>query len=131
MSLKRHQIPIEMDFKKFHCHKCGNLLLKSPKTRRIYPGNADYKKYRKFGNTYYSGDIELTEYDFRCSSCHNIISFKEQCIYAEIQKLLNKKELTKIEMSKYIEFAKQKINNRTNNFVHHYLFCNLFSVKIK
>ena len=46
MSVKRYEAPIEMDFKKFYCHKCGELLLKSPKTRRIYPGDADYRKYR-------------------------------------------------------------------------------------
>ncbi len=101
-----------MDFKKFYCHKCGGLLLKSPKTRKIRPGDTDYNKYRAFGHTFYSGDLELTQYDFRCSKCHNIITFKEQTVLNEIQKSIEKKILTKDEIADNIESATEKVNKR-------------------
>ena len=86
MNNKSISIPTGMVTKKFYCHECGERLVKNPKVRTIKPGDPDYKKHSRIGRTRIIGDIELTEYDFKCPSCEKLISYDEQCVIGEIQK---------------------------------------------
>ena len=40
------------------------------------------------------GDIEVTEYDFQCPACKNVIEYDEQCVVRKIQKQLRKNILS-------------------------------------
>lgn len=99
MKNKSFSIPIGMVIKKFYCHKCGERLTKRANTRTVKPGESDYKKYNKISRrTYMIGDVEVTEYDFQCPSCGNIIGYDEQCLVRKIQKRLRKNILSKDEI---------------------------------
>lgn len=81
--------------KKFYCHKCGERLSKHPKTRIVKPGDSDYRKHNRINHrTHMIGDVEVTEYDFQCPACENIIEYDEQCVVRKIQKQLRKNVLS-------------------------------------
>lgn len=94
MKSRTVSIPLAMLTKKFYCHKCGERLSKHPHTRTVRPGDPDYRKHSKIGRMHMIGDIELTEYDFRCPSCENIITYDEQRVVRKIQKQLHKNTLS-------------------------------------
>ena len=95
MKNKSVSIPMGMVTKKFYCHKCGELLGKHPKTRTLSPGDPDYRKHNRINRkTHIIGDIEVTEYDFQCPACKNVIEYDEQCVVRKIQKQLRKNILS-------------------------------------
>ena len=95
MKNKSVSIPMGMVTKKFYCHKCGELLGKHPKTRILSPGDPDYRKHNRINRkTHIIGDIEVTEYDFQCPACKNVIEYDEQCVVRKIQKQLRKNILS-------------------------------------
>jgi len=95
MKNKSVSIPMAMVTKKFYCHKCGERLSKHPKTRTVKPGNPDYRKHNSINHrTHMIGDVEVTEYDFQCSACGNVIEYDEQCVIGKIQKQLRKNILS-------------------------------------
>ncbi len=92
-------IPMGMVTKKFYCHKCGERLGKHSKTRTLSPGDPDYRKHNRINHrTHMIGDVEVTEYDFECPSCGNIIEYDEQCVIKKIQKQLHKSTLSEEEI---------------------------------
>ncbi|MBQ8849000.1 MAG: hypothetical protein IJ011_01550 [Clostridia bacterium] len=95
---KSSSIPMAMALKKYYCHECGEMLVKTPRTRVIRRGDPDYRKHNRVGNKHISGDVELTEYDLKCPSCDRIVDFDEQCVIDEIQKRLGKRELSQTEI---------------------------------
>ena len=97
MKNKKASISTGMLTKKFYCHKCGGSLNKYARTRIIKPGDPDYREHSRIGRTRFVGDIELTEYDFKCSSCENIIGYDDQCVISEIQKQFHKNTLSEEE----------------------------------
>ena len=95
MKNKSVSIPMAMVTKKFYCHKCGERLGKHPKTRTLSPGDPDYRKHNRINHkTHMIGDIEVTEYDFQCPACKNVIEYDEQCVVRKIQKQLRKNILS-------------------------------------
>lgn len=95
MKNKSVSIPMAMVTKKFYCHKCGERLSKHPKTRTVKRGDPDYRKYNRINHkTHLIGDVEVTEYDFQCSACGNVIEYDEQCVIEKIQKQLRKNILS-------------------------------------
>ena len=46
----------------------------------------DPKFWKKTGSTVFSGDLELTEYDFHCAGCDQTVTYDQQCAYEQIQK---------------------------------------------
>ena len=115
MSNKAVSVPIGMLLKKFYCHKCGEHLKKCSKTRTVTPGDPDYREHSSINRTHMVGDIELTEYDFECPVCGNIVDYEEQRIIGKIQKRLGKKLLSEDEISdnrvnvKYKTYRNEKI----------------------
>ena len=98
MKNKSVSIPIGMVTKKFYCHKCGERLCKYPNTRTVKPGDPDYRKHSKINHLHMVGDVEVTEYDFRCPACENIIEYDEQRVVGKIQKQLSKNILSDEEL---------------------------------
>ena len=95
MKNKSFSISMGMVTKKFYCHKCGERLGKHPKTRTLSPGDPDYRKHNRINHkTHMIGDVEVTEYDFQCSACGNVIEYDEQCVIGKIQKQLRKNILS-------------------------------------
>lgn len=80
-------VPGGMVFKKHYCHKCGERLQKNPNKRLVSRNDPDYGSYR-IGRFYSTGDIEVTEYNFLCPNCGNIIEYDEQVVIGKIQKKL-------------------------------------------
>ena len=108
MKNKSVSIPMGMVTKKFYCHKCGEKLQKFAKTRTVKPGDPDYKEHSRFNHrTHMIGDVEVTEYDFKCPACHNMITYDEQQTMALIQKKLSKNTLSEDDIENNIyEIAK-------------------------
>ena len=98
MKNKSVSIPMGMVTKKFYCHKCGERLGKHPKTRTLSPGDPDYRKYNRINHKHRIGDIEVTDYDFQCPACKNVIEYDEQCVVRKIQKQLRKNILSNEEV---------------------------------
>ena len=115
MKNKSTSIPVAMLTKKFYCHKCGERLRRNPKTRIVKRGDPDYNKYA-VDEIHPSGDIEVTEYNFQCPSCGNIIEYGEQCVIATIQKLLDKNVLSAGEISDHKANAKEQIDKKAKIF---------------
>ena len=120
MKNKSSSIPVAMVMRKFYCHHCGERLERSPRKRVIRRGDPDYKKHSRIGHTRMIGDIELTEYDFKCPNCDKIIGFDEQRVIEKIQKHAGKCTLSQAEVDENIENAKavlEKEKKRTNIIV--------------
>ena len=102
MYSKSITIPFGMVTRKFYCHQCGQKLLRHSRTRTVRPGDPDYKKYaiRRSGSkiTFWAGDVEVTEYDFRCPDCNVITPYDKQLVIEHIQKSLHKSCLTQSEI---------------------------------
>ena len=58
------------------------------------------------------GDVELTEYDFKCYSCDNVVDFDTQCVIDRIQKELHKTVLSDAEIAENQEKVKAKIKKQ-------------------
>lgn len=101
-------IPIAMLTRNFYCHICGERLEKHPRKRTIQRGDPNYRKLSRIGHTHMIGsEIELTEYDFRCPACENIIGYDEQCVIRKIQRQLHKTALSNGEILDNREKAKE------------------------
>lgn len=102
---KSYSIPMGMVFGKFYCHKCGNKYKNNPITRTVYPGDSDFPRASKSGNTYYGGSVELTEYNFKCPFCDHEIDYNTQCVYKLIQKKLGRRVLIDEEIKEHKPWA--------------------------
>ena len=93
--------------------------MKNAKTRTIWRGDQDYKEYSRIGRTHMIGDVELTEYDFKCPCCDNITSYDEQCVIERIQKNIGRHVLSPTEISDRTKEAEAdlKRRKRRTNFV--------------
>ena len=110
MKNSKLEFDLAMVTRKFYCHKCGDRLLRNARTRTIKRGDPDYRKYSRMGlGTYLIGDIELTEYDFKCWTCDRIISADEQYVFEKMQKMLGKHILTDEEVAENEEKAKAAV----------------------
>jgi predicted RNA-binding Zn-ribbon protein involved in translation (DUF1610 family) len=107
-------IPVAMLIKKFYCHCCGGLLIKNKRTRTIRRGDPDYKEHSRIGRTHMIGDIELTEYDFKCPDCGRITSFDEQCVIENIQKNVGKHILSQAEITEHTPKAEADLKRKRN-----------------
>ena len=103
-----------MLIKKFYCHCCGGLLIKNKRTRTIRRGDPDYKEHSRIGRTHMIGDIELTEYDFKCPDCGRITSFDEQCVIENIQKNVGKHILSQAEITEHTPKAEADLKRKRN-----------------
>jgi len=133
MPSKAFSVPIGMLIKKFYCHKCGERLKKDPKTRTLTPGDPDYRKHGSInGRIHTFGDIELTEYDFECPFCGNIIDYEEQRIIGKIQKKLGKKLLSEDEISDNRLVVKYKMdrNSKIKKAIFTVIFIIVFALVI-
>lgn len=119
MKNKRKSIPAAMLFKKFYCHSCGERLVKNARTRTVRRGDPDYKEYSRIGRTHMIGDVELTEYDFKCPCCERITSYDEQCVIERIQKNIGRQVLSPTEISDHTKKAEEdlKRRKRRTNFI--------------
>lgn len=111
MKNKSASIPMGMVFCKFYCPDCGERLVKHPRKRVVRRGDPDYREYRRRSG--WVGDIEVTEYDFKCPCCEKITSYDDQRVIAVIQKDLGKKTLSPVEMTKHAQQAEAKIERKT------------------
>jgi predicted RNA-binding Zn-ribbon protein involved in translation (DUF1610 family) len=114
MNNKSTSIPVAMLIKKFYCHCCGGLLIKNKRTRTIRRGDPDYKEHSRIGRTHMIGDIELTEYDFKCPDCGRITSFDEQCVIENIQKNVGKHILSQAEITEHTPKAEADLKRKRN-----------------
>ena len=114
MKNKSTSIPVAMLIKKFYCHCCGGLLIKNKRTRTIRRGDPDYKEHSRIGRTHMIGDIELTEYDFKCPDCGRITSFDEQCVIENIQKNVGKHILSQAEITEHTPKAEADLKRKRN-----------------
>ena len=112
MTRQTTSYPIALKTKKFYCCKCGERMLTKTKTRLIRRGDPDYKEHSRFMHTHMFGDVELTEYDFKCYSCDNVVDFDTQCVIDRIQKELHKTVLSDAEIAENQEKAKTKIKKQ-------------------
>ena len=115
MASKSSSIPFGMLTRKFYCHQCGKKLFRHSRTRTVCPGDPDYKKYavRRHGLTvtFTPGNVEVTEYDFRCPECQIITHYDKQLVIEHIQKSLGKRCLAESEI-RLEELQAQTIVNR-------------------
>lgn len=109
---KSRKIDAAMVFRKFYCHKCGEKLVKHPRTRIVRPGDPDYGEHSHIGRTQLIGPVEVTEYDFMCCNCDRIIPTEEQYVVERIQKKLYKNMLTDDEIERNIDEAKHDLEQR-------------------
>lgn len=109
MKNKTSEFDLAMVTRKFYCHKCGDRLLRNARTRTIKRGDPDYREHSKFGTKRVIGDIELTEYDFKCWTCDRIINPDEQYVIEQMQKMLGKHILTDEEFAENEEKARAAI----------------------
>jgi len=109
MKNKTSEFDLAMVTRKFYCHKCGDRLLRNARTRIIKRGDPDYREHSKFGTKRVIGDIELTEYDFKCWTCDRIINPDEQYVIEQMQKMLEKHILTDEEFAENEEKARSAI----------------------
>lgn len=107
MKNSSYSVPLGMVMRKFYCHQCGERLIRHSKTRTIKPDDPDYKSYSRIGHARHMiGDIELTEYDFKCLSCEKIIGYDEQSAIGKIQKRLRKHILSQEDIAQNMDKAK-------------------------
>ena len=116
MKNKSVSIPMAMITKKFFCHKCGERLIRNARTRTIKRGDPDFKEHSRVGRSHLIGDVELTEYDFKCPACGKIIRYEEQCVIGKIQKQLRKKILSDEEVINNREKAEDSMDKNANIF---------------
>ncbi len=110
---KSYSIPFGMAFRRFYCCKCGTRFKRNPITRTVRPGDPDYLKHCRSGNKYVlMGDIELTEYNFKCPSCEHEIDYHAQCTIREIQKILGRHTLSDEEVKQHRAEAKKSQEKR-------------------
>ncbi len=104
-------IHIGMIFKKHFCHKCGARLSKNPNARLISPGDKDWKKHNRVGKMRIApvGDIQVTEYNFKCPDCGSIIEYDEQAAIHKIQKKLKSNVLSATELEQNKEWATKSV----------------------
>lgn len=107
-------IHLGMIFKKHFCHKCGARLCKSPVVRLVSPGDEDWKKYNRIGQMRIApvGDIQVTEYNFKCPDCGSIMEYDEQLVIHKIQKKLKSNVLSAAELEQNKEWATKAIKKR-------------------
>ena len=113
MNKKVYPAPLGMSSRDLYCCDCGAQLEKHAITRIVKKGDPDYKKHRKIGRRYVFGDVEITEYEFKCPSCEKTISYDEQGIIEKIQNRLNKQVLSQEEIDANIEQAKAEIHRKS------------------
>ena len=97
MKNKSYSIDMAMVTRKFYCQKCGERLVKNPRTKLIKRGDPEYKKHSRVGHMHVIGDVEVTEYDFKCLSCDTVIECDEQYVVEKIQKRLGKTIISEAE----------------------------------
>jgi predicted RNA-binding Zn-ribbon protein involved in translation (DUF1610 family) len=103
--------------RKFYCHKCGQRLINHPRTRLIKRGDPDYREHSsagRIGHTHLIGDVELTEYDFKCPSCNRIIDPDEQYVIEKIQKMVGRHIITAEEYFAHEQAARLAIEKKKN-----------------
>ena len=109
MKNRTSKLDLAMVTRKFYCHKCGDRLARNARTRTIKRGDPDYREHSSFGTKRVIGDIELTEYDFKCWTCNRIINPDEQYVIERMQKMLGKHILTDEEFAENEEKARVAI----------------------
>ena len=97
MANKSFSMDMAMATRKFYCHKCGSKLVKNPKTRLIRRGDPDYKKHARMGRMHIIGDIDHTEYNFKCIECDTELECDEQYVIEKMQKNLKKHIISEAE----------------------------------
>lgn len=112
MKNKTVTIPMAMLVKKFYCHRCGAKLERQARSRTVRRGDPDYEKHRDIADVTVFGDIEVTEYDFRCPQCSQPIRFEQQRIIEYIQRRANKHTLSQSEINAMEAEAKAHLDRK-------------------
>ena len=116
MPSKSVSIPFGMVTRKFYCHQCGQILHRYPRSRTVRPGDPDYRKYafRRIGGklTFWFGDVEITEYEFRCYACDIFTKYDKQLVIEHIQKNSGKHRLMQSEIRAQESHAKVVVNRK-------------------
>lgn len=112
MTNRSCSVPIGMVTRKFYCHECGERLVRHSRTRTIKRGDPDYHRYSRIGRTHMIGDVELTEYDFKCLSCDRVVGYEEQCVIGAMQKSLGKRTLSPAEVSENMDKAQAALDRK-------------------
>lgn len=105
-------IPLGMLLKKHYCRKCGAKLCKNPHTRLVSPEDDEWKQYSRIGRVHMLpvGDIEVTEYNFKCPDCQAITGYDEQVITEKIQKKLKTNTLSTADLAENRAWAANIVN---------------------
>ena len=110
---KKSSIPIAMKTRKYYCSSCGDKLIPYPKTRILKRGDPDYREHSYFGKgRHLVGDIELTEYDFKCLSCDKHISYNEQCVIEKMQKHFGRHILSEQDIAEQYQKVSEELNQK-------------------
>lgn len=137
MKNKSYSIDMAMVTRKFYCQKCGERLVKNPRTKLIKRGDPEYKKHSRVGHMHVIGDVEVTEYDFQCLSCDTVIESDEQYVIEKIQKKLGKSIISEAEYNENHEEMcaaierKKRITEKITKIITIILIVTVFLFSIK
>ena len=114
MNNKKMTIPVAMLTRKFYCHKCGEKLSVEGDTKTVSTTDPEYTRYNKIRRWRMIGDVDVTTYHFECEKCNTAISFDEQTVIENIQKMMGKQTLTDEEISAKRSEAEAMIEKKKN-----------------
>ena len=106
MKNKSYSVDLAMVTRKFYCHCCGDRLLRNSRTVTLKRGDPGYKEHSRIGGVQMIGDVDHTEYDFKCWTCNRIVQKNEQYVIEKIQKKLGKHILSEKEIEKNEQAAR-------------------------
>ena len=112
MKNRSFSIDVAMITRKFYCHKCGARLERSPHTRTVRRGDPDYREHSRIGRLHVTGDIEVTEYNFRCPACDRVVDCDGQYVIERIQRSLGKRKLSEEEIAKHEASARAALDRK-------------------
>lgn len=114
MKSKQYSIPVGMVTQRFYCNRCGELLTRVPKTRILTSDDSDINKRRRTGKItgWTADEVELTEFDFHCTTCDRTVTYKEQCAIEHLQKQEDRHILTQSEIDRQMFEAEEALERK-------------------
>ena len=110
MAYKR-EINAGMIFKKRYCRKCGERLIKNPIRSVVQRGDPEYYKHNRMGRgRMLDKTIHVTEYNYKCPSCGNIVEYDDQLVIEQVQKKMKSRTLSETELISEMEWAQNRVS---------------------
>lgn len=109
---KSYSIPLEMILKKYYCSHCGAQLKREKTHRIVSKEDKDYFRYQDY-SSFPRRDYDVYDYQFMCPICHRRYALKEQKVIKRIQKLYNKKILSKEEIKNNYLYVEKQVKRKT------------------